>query len=192
MIAFLKGTVEHIGPDFADIDVAGVGYRVFTALSTLERMPNQGKGVKLFTTLVVREDSLSLYGFLTERELEIFQKLITVSGVGPKAALALLSTMSPSAFCNALAEGDVDQLVKVPGIGKKTAQRIVLELKDKLKGITVEGCGRDLPQNKKEAMEALISLGFDASGVKKVLAQVEDGYGDTAQLIKFCLKRLKS
>ncbi len=192
MISSIKGTVERIGRDYIDVDVRGIGYRVFTSLSTLERIGKRGEDVSLYTYLLVREDALSLFGFLTAEELDIFEKLITVSGVGPKVALGVLSAMTPSAFCSAVVSGDVEHLRRIPGIGPKTAQRIVLELKDKVFLVPEEEYAYDsVSENKREAAEALVALGFNAFQVKKALSDI-DMDGDTAQLIKMGLKRLKS
>jgi Holliday junction DNA helicase RuvA len=191
LIAFLKGKVERIGQDFIDVDVNGVGYRTFTSISTIEKV-KQGESVKVFTYLSVREDALILYGFISEEELELFEKLIMVSGVGPKAALAILSAMPPSTFCHYVANEKIDRLMKVPGIGRKTGQRIILELKDKLADLTGEYESFEVSDNKKEALEALTSLGFNPGQVKLVLAEIDETGIDTARLIKMCLAKLKS
>lgn len=192
MISFIRGRVERVGQDFIDVDVRGVGYRVFTSLLTLQKVRKGEEDTNLFTFLLVREDALTLFGFLTEEELNIFEKLISVSGVGPKAALGALSTMTPSTLSNAVIEGNTEVLRRIPGIGQKTAQRIILELKDKLNKIVEDINGSNISENRKEAVEALVALGFNAFQVKKVFRDISDTEGDTAQLIRIGLKRLKS
>lgn len=191
MISFLKGKVENLGKDFVDIDVSGVGYRVHIPASSLDKL-RPGDSVKVLTSLIVREDAMSLFGFTNREELELFQRLITVSGVGPKVALAILSYMPVAAFCHYVAAGEVDQITKVPGIGKKTGQRIILELKDKLPELAVEDVAADVSINKREAAEALVSLGFNPAQVRKVLADIGEDGMDTAQLIRSCLAKLRS
>ncbi|MFH0846748.1 MAG: Holliday junction branch migration protein RuvA, partial [Chloroflexota bacterium] len=132
MIASLQGKLEAIYTGFVVINVNGIGYQVFVPVRTLAELGGAGSEVKLYTHLHVREDNLSLYGFATPEELRLFETLLTVSGIGPKLGLALLSTMSAEQTIMAIASGDADLLRGVPGIGKKTAERIVLELKDKI------------------------------------------------------------
>jgi len=192
LISFIRGRVEKVGQDFLDVDVRGVGYRVFTSVSTLQKVRKDEEDINLFTFLLVRGDALTLFGFLTEEELNIFEKLISVSGVGPKAALGALSTMNPSTLSNAVIEGNTEELRRIPGIGQKTAQRIILELKDKLDKIAEDINGSNISENKKEAVEALVALGFNAFQVEKVFRDISDTEGDTAQLIRIGLKRLKS
>lgn len=132
MIAQLTGTVVRTASPVVVLDVHGVGYKVFVPLSALEKLPPAGESVTLVTHLLVREDDLSLYGFLEEVEQRVFELLLTVSGVGPKAALALLSALGGDGLAQAVSAEDVRSLTKVPGVGAKTAQRLVLELKEKL------------------------------------------------------------
>jgi Holliday junction DNA helicase RuvA len=191
MISFIKGRVEKRGPDSLHIDVSGIGYRVFSSTTTIEKV-RTGEVVKLHTKMIVKEDSISLYGFIEEDELYLFEKLITVSGIGPKAAVAVLSCMSPSAFACLVVDGKVEQLMKIPGIGRKTGERLILELKDKLEKFEGEYEYEEVPDNRREALEALVSLGFDAARVHRVLSGINEQGADTAQLIKLCLKGLKS
>ena len=132
MIAGIKGTIEAIGNNWVIIDVQGVSYQVFLPTSTLSTLGVVGQEAKLHTHLHVREDNLTLYGFSSARELTLFQTLITVSGIGPKLGMALLSAMDVEQLTMAIASGDAAMLTAVPGIGKKTAERIILELKDKI------------------------------------------------------------
>ena len=191
MISFIKGRVEDLGGDYLCIDVNGLGYRVLSSATTIGRV-TPGEMVKLHTRMIVREDSMSLFGFIEEDELYLFEKLITVSGVGPKVAIAILSSMPPGEFAVLVVEGRVEELMKVPGIGRKTGERLILELKDKLEAFGGEYTYEPVPDNRREALEALISLGFDAAGVRKALSQVDEEGADTARLIKLCLKILKS
>ena len=133
MFAYLKGTLERKTTDSLILDVHGVGYKVFTTTTALCSCQALGSELKVHTHFYVREDTQSLYGFLSEEELKMFEQLISVSGVGPKAALSLVSNIPPSQFGLAVLTDDTDRFIKTPGIGKKTAQRIILELKDKLK-----------------------------------------------------------
>ena len=192
MISFVKGRVENINRDYVDIDVNGIGYRVFSSISTTGRL-RAGEVVKLHTQMIVREDSVSLFGFMQQEELYLFEKLITVSGIGPKAAITILSSMPPEDFAGLIMEGRIDELVKIPGIGRKTGERLILELKDKL-DIYCSGSftSEQMPDNRREALEALISLGFEAARARRALAEIYEEGADTARLIKLCLKVLKS
>jgi holliday junction DNA helicase RuvA len=185
MVAHLRGVLDRITQDSLILDVNGIGFRVFTATGTLAEV-GIGETVRVFTHTYVREDILALYGFLTEGELRMFEQLLAVSGVGPKAALALISAVSPSAFGLAVLTEDADRLTKAQGIGKKTAQRIILELKDKIKkelsafGVvsgTVQSTHEDVPEGIfGEAAGALMMLGYTASEAQKsVSAVMEDG-----------------
>ncbi len=191
MISFIKGRVEKCGQDSLHIDVNGVGYRIFTSVATIGKV-KKGQMVKLHTQMIVREDSISLYGFIEEDELFLFEKLITVSGIGPRVALGILSGMSPASFTCLVVDGNVEQLMKIPGIGRKTGERLILELKDKLDKYHNEYAYEQIDDNRKEALEALVSLGFDAAHVRRVLSGIGEQETDTAQLIKLCLKGLKS
>ncbi|MGI6703478.1 MAG: Holliday junction branch migration protein RuvA [Clostridia bacterium] len=191
MISFIKGRVEDVDRDTLSIDVNGLGYRVFSSAATIGRVA-PGEVVKLHTRMIVREDSISLFGFLGEDELYLFEKLITVSGIGPKVAISILSSMPPAEFATLVVEGRVEELMRVPGIGRKTGERLILELKDKLDIYGGEYKQEAMPDNRKEALEALISLGFDATGVRRALSRVDEEEADTARLIKLCLKILKS
>jgi len=133
LFAYIRGRLEYKNNDFLIVESNGVGYRIFTSLSTISGIGEIGQEVKVYTYLYVREDVISLYGFLTQEELNVFELLISVSGVGPKAAVSVLSAISPSRFSLAVITDDVKTLTKAQGIGKKIAQRIILELKDKIK-----------------------------------------------------------
>jgi Holliday junction DNA helicase RuvA len=162
MYAYLKGRIERVAPCSVELDVNGVGYEVAIPLSTYSRLPGQDGTVKLFTHMHVREDVMSLFGFLTLEERELFRLLLTVSGIGPKVALSVLSHMNPEEFLNAVRGHDVDALTRVSGVGKKSAQRVILELKsrvgedaelDSILGLKAEAPSRT------EVVQALIALG---------------------------------
>lgn len=185
MVAHLRGVLDRITQDSLILDVNGIGFRVFTATGTLAEV-GIGELVRVFTHTYVREDTLALYGFLTESELRMFEQLLAVSGVGPKAALALISAVTPSSFGLAVLTEDADRLTRAQGIGKKTAQRIILELKDKIKkelsafGVvsgTVQSAHETIPEGIfGEAAGALMMLGYTASEAQKsVSAVIEEG-----------------
>ena len=143
MIYSLDGTLTYFDQNFAVVSCGGVGFKCFTTLTTLQSLPGMGKPVQLFTYLSVREDALDLYGFATTAELDCFKLLISVNGVGPKAALAILSELSADRLAVCIAGGDAKSLTRAPGIGKKIAERIVLELKDKM-GVLDLGSSREV------------------------------------------------
>ena len=185
MVAHLRGVLDRITSDSMVLDVNGIGFRVFTATGTLAEV-GIGELIRVYTHTYVREDILALYGFLTESELRMFEQLLAVSGVGPKAALALISAVSPSSFGLAVLTEDADRLTKAQGIGKKIAQRIILELKDKIRkeqaafGVmpgTVQMTNDAIPEGiYGEAAGALMMLGYSASEAQKsVSAVMEEG-----------------
>ncbi|MEN1759222.1 Holliday junction branch migration protein RuvA [Anoxynatronum sibiricum] len=161
MIEFVKGTVHSVSVDQAIIDVNGIGYGVYSSLTTLAKLVN-GQEVMLHTHYSLREDGASLYGFFSRDELDMFKKLITVTKVGPKAAVAILSTFSVEILCQQIMAHNLDSLSKAPGIGKKTAERIVLELKDKVKkmGFSATDISMQMNSFEDEVLEALIALGY--------------------------------
>ena len=181
MIGSIKGSVGYLGPDFCLIETAGgVGYRVFMPAAHLAQLA-LGAQVKVHTHTAVREDAILLYGFLSQEDYALFELLLGVSGVGPKMALGILSAIKPDAFYLAVQSRDVKTLTKLPGIGKKTAERMLLELKDKVGPITGEA-GSDFGESVAaggsgavaEAMEALASLGYSNSEIMPVLKQIPD------------------
>jgi len=158
-IARLRGVVDERGTDWLIVDVGGVGIRVLAPVTTVSTLGAPGRDVLLHTHLHLREDSLTLYGFATVEELQVFQMLISVAGVGPKGALAILSAMGVDELAGAVAAGDVERLRRIPGIGQKTASRLVLELKNRLEApavaTPVSEAARDV-----EIVSALVSLGY--------------------------------
>jgi Holliday junction DNA helicase RuvA len=178
MIAFLRGKLEDKGPGFADVDVNGVGYRASMSNNSLSTMPQRGEPVFIFTYTYVREDVLQLFGFHSSSEREAFEKLISVSGIGPKVALAVLSVFDVNALKQAVASEDIALISSVPGIGKKSAQRLVLELKDKLSLPDIDIAAVPSVTDAsiyEEARSALISLGYTNVEAKKSLAGFNGG-----------------
>ena len=135
MYAYIKGTLEIKTAEYVVVETAGIGYKIFMSETAIDKLGEIGSMVKVHTYLRVREDDMSLYGFNTNEELRMFELLLSVSGVGAKSAIVILSNITPSSFALAVITDDVEQLKKLPGIGPKTAQRIILELKDKLKAV---------------------------------------------------------
>jgi len=172
MIASLKGKLESLGSDSAIINVGGVGFEVHMPTSTMSKMGAIGREVKLHTHLHLREDNASLYGFATTEELDLFQALINVSGLGPKLALAMLSAMEVEQLTMAIATGSTDLLVGVPGIGKKMAHRLVLELKDKIAAGWVAAAEALPAEGNAEVLAALTSLGYSASEATRAVASL--------------------
>ncbi len=168
MIATLEGKIEHKGSDHIVVGVGGVGFRVRVPLSTLSGVGDVGDRVKLHTHLHVRENELALYGCETAEELELFELLLTVSGIGPRSALLMLSKLTPEMLSNAIANKNLDVLSTVPGIGKKTAERIVLDLKGKVK--VVSEAGAVVPsQVDQDAIAALTALGYSVGEAQTAL-----------------------
>ena len=164
MIAFLEGEVAHKAGTGVVLDVNGVGYQVLVPASTVAKLPPVGKRARIHTRMVVRDDSMTLFGFATTDERELFDLLITVTGVGPKVALSFLSVLSPDTLRRAVASGDLAALTVVPGVGKKVAQRVVLDLKDKLGGdvVLVDGPLADV-------REALLALGLSPAEASEAM-----------------------
>ena len=172
MIASLRGTLEELGSNWAIINVGGIGFQVYMPTSTLSMLGTIGKEVRLYTHLHLREDNVALYGFASAEELGLFQSLIGVSGVGPKLALAMLSAMDVGKLTMALATGSIDLLTGIPGIGKKTASRLVLELKDKIAAGWIVTPAAQLAQENTEVLAALISLGYSVSEANRAIASL--------------------
>lgn len=198
MYYYLNGTVAHIGPYLVVIDCGGVGYACRTTNHTISKL-NAGKAAKLYTHLYVREEIFELYGFASESELGCFRMLIGVSGVGPKAALAILSSNTPEGLALAIVSGNEKALTSAPGIGKKIAQRIILELKDKLaKGQLTSTGGESyaggitvIPENKaSEASAALAVLGYSQSEIAVALKGIDLDGLSLEDVIKQALKKM--
>jgi holliday junction DNA helicase RuvA len=199
MITFLHGKLVDALPTQVIVDVNGVGYEALIPLSSYDKLPPPGQEVKLLTQLIIREDAHTLYGFMTAAERDLFRLLInSVSGIGPKTALNILSGMNPVAFRGAVATGDVKALSQISGVGKKTAERIVVELKDKVgAGGAWEASSalRSLsPQDQKlnDAVLALMALGFKQVEAHDAVRQAQAALGPQAtveDLVRACLKK---
>jgi Holliday junction DNA helicase RuvA len=186
MISSLRGRLEATGPDWAIIDVSGVGFRVYAPTSTLSALGQAGIQVHLFTHLHVREDNLSLYGFATFEELSIFQTLTAVSGTGPKLALAMLSTLKVDDLISAIVTGNVDLLTSVPGVGKKIASRLILELKDKIgEGLTITPL--QVSQENADVVAALTTLGYSVAEATRAVGSVSDAGLSLEEKVKLAL-----
>lgn len=196
MFAYIKGSLEQKSNNYVVIDVGGIGYKIFMATKAIETLGEIGKVVKVHTHYYVREDNISLYGFNTNEELRMFELLLQVSGIGAKSAIAMLSEISPSSFALAVISDDISQLVKIPGIGKKTAARIVLELKDKLKkeeAITKTEEVKLSITNEEETSEAIAALqvlGYTKREIEKALENVDTKNLQLEEIIKQGLKNL--
>ncbi len=170
MIASLHGTLESLGSNWAIINVNGIGLQVYMPTSTLSTLGTIGREAHLHTHLILREDSVALYGFASTEELELFQILLGVSGIGPKLALAMLSAMSVEQVSMAIATGSVDLLKTIPGIGKKMAERLILELKDKIGAGLIATPAGQLAQGNAEVIAALTFLGYSVSEASRAVA----------------------
>jgi Holliday junction DNA helicase, RuvA subunit len=200
VITFLHGRLTHALPTQATIDVNGVGYEVFIPLSSYDKLPAVGQSFEILTHLHVREDAQVLYGFVTTAERDLFRLLVNhVSGIGPKLALAVLSGMSVTSFKAAVVNKDVAALSKISGLGKKTAERIVLELKDKL-GVaaawevaSAEQARTPEQEHANEAVLALIALGYKQVDAHKAVRQLQEKEGadkSAEELVRLALQRL--
>ncbi len=188
MIAGVKGTIEAIGSNWVIVDVGGISFQVFVPTSTLSTMGVVGQPTKLHTHLHVREDNLSLFGFSSAREMALFETLITVKGIGPKLGLALLSAMDVEQLTMAIAGGDAALLTAVPGIGKKTADRIVLELKDKVGGDWILTQDLEAVQGNSDVLAALTSLGYSVTEATRAVATLPNTKMNIEDKIKLALK----
>ena len=199
MYYYLSGTVAHIEPFLAVIDCGGVGYACRTTSFTLSRIKT-GEKAKLYTYLSVREDAMDLYGFSSQEERRLFQLLTSVSGVGPKAALAILTSSTPENLAMSIITGDEKALTAAQGVGKKIAQRVILELKDKLaKGQSISAAGENIsgpavtviPQNKlSEASAALAVLGYSQGEINTALKGIDIDAQPLEQIIRLALKNM--
>jgi len=199
MITFLHGTLVEALPTQAVVDVHGVGYEVLIPLSSFDKLPAAGQAVRLLTHLVIREDAHTLYGFMTTAERDLFRLLThTVSGIGPKIALNILSGMSVTAFRGAVAQGDVKALSQISGVGRKTAERIVVELRDKIgaAGAWEAASGQRAlsaaDQRVNDAVLALMALGYKQPEGHEAVRAAQALLGPTAtveDLVRACLKK---
>ena len=199
MISYIRGPLEEKREDSVVVEAGNIGYRIFIPSSVLGELPGLGEEVKIYTYFSVREDGMSLFGFLARQDLEMFRQLIGVNGVGPKSALGILSALKPDVLRLAVISGDAKAISKAPGVGAKTAQRIILDLKDKIKAEDVLFAGADLEETDlsgmaeagKEAVEALTALGYSASEAQTAVKKVAITEGMTSEdVLKGALKHL--
>jgi Holliday junction DNA helicase RuvA len=189
MISRLSGTVIHSDQKHIILDVNGVGYKISTTNDSISRL-NEGKQAIFWTYLAVRENAMDLYGFLSQGELSIFELLITVSGIGPKTALGILNSASVQSIERAVSSGDTSHLTKVGGIGKKVAEKIVLELKDKIQTIAHSPESEKAMRDDSDVIEALKALGYKDTEAREVLKKLDKSIQNTGAKIKAALKIL--
>ncbi len=202
MIAYIKGEITEIGEDYLVLETGHIGYHIKISAGTAGRLPAIGEEVKIYTYTYVREDAFLLYGFLTKDDLEIFKKLITVNKIGPKGGLAILSVMTADDLRFAILAGDAKAIARAPGIGAKTAERVILDLKDKVSieetfvnreatSVAIGGDNSQASIARREAAEALSALGYSSTEALKAVKQVEilDGM-DAEEILKQALKKL--
>ncbi|WFR59876.1 Holliday junction branch migration protein RuvA [Anaerocolumna sp. AGMB13025] len=206
MISYIKGELTEVSEEGITIEANGLGYEVRMPLSSLDSLPRTGSQLKVYTYLYVREDAIGLFGFLTRDDLKVFKLLITVNGIGPKGALGILSAITPDDLRFAVLSDDVKTIAKAPGIGNKTASKLIIELKDKLKledafeqklinqmegQPPLKGTGSVAADIRKEAIEALVVLGYSATDAAKVVRNTEIKEGMTSEdVLKQSLKSL--
>lgn len=200
MYAYIKGELAEINTDHIVIEAGGIGYQVFISLQTFDYLPSVGENLKIYTYLYLREDAMILYGFLTKDDLELFKLLISVSGIGPKGGLAILSTLEADDLRFAILSGDAKAISKAPGVGGKTAQRVILELKDKLSlEDAFEAKTEHVQKNaaavggsvKNDAVMALTALGYSSTESLKAVSAVEITEDmDVEEVLKAALKHL--
>ena len=198
MFAYIKGMLDTKTNNYVIVETSGIGYKIFMSLKSIESLGDVGTSVKIYTHYYVREDNISLYGFTSNDELRMFELLLSVSGIGAKSAIAMLSEITPSSFALAVISNDVSKLVKIPGIGKKTAARIVLELKDKLKteetmteNEEIEVVIKEDNKNS-ELIAALQVLGYNKKEIDKVLEKMNVDSVGIEDAIKQALKLLQN
>lgn len=201
MIGYLKGELAEIKENYVVLEVGNIGYEVNLASNAIMQLPSRGNTIKIYTYLHVREDALNLFGFLTKDDLEMFKLLITVNGIGPKGALGILSAISADDIRFAVLADDAKTIAKAPGIGGKTASKLILELKDKFKlesvfeqrllNQTDSKAASGIFNKKEEAVQALTVLGYSGSDALKIVNKIEITEDMTSQeILKLCLKKM--
>lgn len=201
MYSYIKGILADVEENLVVIEAGGIGYNIYTTGQTFDYLPSIGEELKLYTYLNVREDAMLLYGFLTKDDLKIFKLLLGVSGIGPKGALSILSVMSPDDLRFAVLAEDAKAIAKAPGVGAKTAQRLILELKDKLSledafeqklaNVSEKTAPSQLKGIKNDAIEALVALGYSSSDALKTLNSIEITEDmDVEDVLKAALKNM--
>lgn len=190
MFSYIKGSLEVKSSGYIVVECGGIGYKIFMSDKSLSEIGEIGENVKVYTYFKVREDDISLYGFKTDEELRMFEMLLSVSGIGAKSAIVMLSNIEPSAFAFAVISDDVDRITKIPGIGKKTAQRLILELKDKLKSVDIEKEKSETEEKVKEyeglteAYSALQVLGYSKREIETAFTDVDLSDMSVEEIIK--------
>ena len=199
MISFLDGILEDVDPESATLNVGGIGFTVYMGGSALSALPQIGERVRIYTYFQVREDGMALYGFMSRDALNLFKKVISVSGIGPKGGLSLLSALTPEDLMFSIASGDAKTIAKAPGIGKRTAERLILELKDKVDPEAAladyQSAAHAAPIKETgpipEALQALISLGYSQSEARNALKDIEaTDTTDVQDILQQAFKRL--
>lgn len=200
MIGQIRGTILEKQPPQLLLDVNGVGYEVDAPMSTFYQLPDSGQQITLFTHFVVREDAHHLYGFYTKDERHLFRTLLKVNGVGPRLALTILSSTTPQDFVGSVLNNDTASLVRLPGVGKKTAERLVIEMRDKLSdwyqpsvmgGLnTVKSDNNPRHQTIQDAISALIALGYKQQEANRTVTKIDDGASSSEELIRRALREI--
>ena len=199
MLAYIKGSLEVKTTGYVVVETNGIGYKIFMSETAIQRLSEIGSTVKIHTYMRVREDDISIYGFNTNEELRMFEMLLSVSGIGAKSAITILSNISPSSFALAVISNDVNTLKKLPGIGVKSAQRVILELKDKLK--TEEAIAKNAPTEEikiaihedeklSEAIAALQVLGYSRKEIETAMQKIDTTTLSVEDIIRKCLSNL--
>jgi Holliday junction DNA helicase RuvA len=198
MIASIHGTLTFKSPGHITVEVSGVGYRVFIPLSTFYELSDEGTMVRLHIYTIVREDAIHLYGFRTPEEKQLFELLLSVNGIGPRLALSLLSGITPRDFIGAVFTEDRTTLTRIPGVGKKMAERIILELRDKLVRLDAAAAGEGIKDKassvdalREDALSALVNLGYKKSTAKTIVNRVFDDSPDVISLEEALKKALQ-
>jgi len=186
MIGFVEGKIEYNTNKYVVVNANGVGYKIYISSAVFKNLPEQGNKVKLYTHLYVREDIMDLYGFLDKSELEFFELLISISGIGPRGAINILSVASVATLKKAIANEESSILTKVSGIGQKTAEKIILELKSKISGEYLD----EKSGASGEAIDALLSLGYRLQEAREALKKIPEEVSEVGEKIKHALKML--
>ncbi len=199
MIGKIRGTILEKQPPQIIVDVHGIGYEIDAPMSTFYQLPDQGQEVSLFTHLVVREDAHHLYGFYTKEERTLFRTLLKVNGVGPRLALTILSSTATNEFVRSVLNNDTASLVRLPGVGKKTAERLIIEMRDKLtdwsqapgEGAVLAKVDKGLRhQVLQDAIAALVSLGYKQQEANRTVTKIDDGAATSEELIRRALREM--
>lgn len=204
MFSYIRGPLVEISEDVIVVEAGGIGWNIHVPLSVLDRLPRTGETVQVYTSFQVREDAMTLYGFLCRQDLKMFEQLLSVSGIGPKAALGILSALNPDDLRMAVISEDVKAISRAPGIGPKTAKRVILELKDRVRmedvlptvqddslGTLSSAPGQGVEGVAKDAIEALVALGYSLTEATRAVRQVEFSDGMSVEaVLKASLKYL--